>query len=35
VTVVDVQGHITRSELFKLYPMPPALADDAKRLFGL
>ena len=25
--IVDVHGHITHPELFKKYPMPPALAD--------
>ena len=25
--IVDVHGHITHPELFKRYPMPPALAD--------
>ncbi len=25
--IVDAHGHITHPELFKLYPMPPALAD--------
>ena len=27
VVIVDVHGHITHPELFKRYPMPPALAD--------
>ena len=27
VVTIDVHGHITHPELFKLYPMPPALAD--------
>ncbi len=25
--IVDIHGHITHPELFKKYPMPPALAD--------
>jgi aminocarboxymuconate-semialdehyde decarboxylase len=27
IVIVDAHGHITHPELFKLYPMPPALAD--------
>ena len=25
--IVDVHGHVTHPELFKRFPMPPALAD--------
>lgn len=32
--VVDVHGHITHPELFKLLPMPPALADIGGMLEG-
>jgi len=38
--IVDVHGHITHPELFKRYPMPPALADiegmlDRKSAVGI
>ena len=25
--IIDVHGHVTHPELFKRFPMPPALAD--------